>query len=116
MLDNGPNPPSSRPSLYARRMSRKSRRRFAQAQALEGIDQEIALLRFRLGQILRKRPIDDALILKTISSIIRAVSARARFCSNSPDPAQQGIEDFLWAATQKLGLKTIPWPADPDPY
>lgn len=45
---------------------------------LQGIDHEIALLRLRLREHLDERPEDYVLMLKSVGSIVRAVSTRYR--------------------------------------
>lgn len=45
---------------------------------LQGIDHEIALLRLRLREHLDAHPEDYALMLKSVESIVRAVSVRYR--------------------------------------
>ncbi len=99
-------------SFYTSKMSHRSRRRFASSQDLNGIDQEIAIIRLRLRQVLINHHDDHALFFKTIQLLIRAVSAQTRISKDSPDSTQQGIENILRDVGLKLGLECIPWPRD----
>ena len=87
----------------------EAKERLERAATVDGLEEELAVLRWRLEELLAKGDIDDALVLKTIGLIVRACTARSRAPDPSPDPAEQGIEDFLKAATDKLGLERIPW-------
>ena len=90
-------------------MSHRSRRRFASAQDLKGIDYETAIIRLRLNQVLINHPDDHALFFKTIQLLIRAVSAQTSISKGSPQPNEQLIENILRDVGLKLGLQRIPW-------
>ena len=96
-------------SFYTSKMSHRSRRRFASAQDLNGIDYETAIIRLRLNQVLINHPNDHALFFKTIQLLIRAVSAQTSISKGSPQPNEQLIENILRDVGLKLGLQRIPW-------
>ena len=100
-------------SIYTAKMSHGSRRRFAQAQNLNGIDMEVAIIRLRLRQLLMNHRDDHALFFKTIQLLIRAVTAQARIPTNSSNPTERLIENVLTDVGLKLGLDRIPWPSSP---
>lgn len=52
---------------------------------LQGLDQELALLRLKLRDHLDANPKDLALLLKSVESIVRAVSARYRMSPKRTD-------------------------------
>jgi hypothetical protein len=52
---------------------------------IQGLDQEVAILRIKLHDHLDKHPEDQALMLKSVDSIVRAVSARYRMSSKRTD-------------------------------
>ena len=99
----------SQASLYTADMGRNTRRNFTRAHSVRGIDQEVALLRFRLRQLLVHHPDDDRSILNTVTHIIRAVPAQARIAKESPENPHQGIYNILKDASEHLGLTRIPW-------
>ena len=90
-------------------MGHNPRRTFTRAHSIQGIDQEVALLRFRLRQLLVHHPDDDRRILNTVTHIIRAVPAQARISKSSPDHDDKAIENMLREAADTLGLERIPW-------
>ena len=102
-------------SLYTAVMGRNPRRTFTRAHSIQGIDQEVALLRFRLRQLLVHHPNDDRRILNTATHIIRAVPAQARIAKDSPEDPHQGIYNILKYASEHLGLTRIPWSCECGP-
>ncbi len=62
--------------FYARVAEEAERVELAEADRVQGLDQEIALLRVRLRHALAERPHDLPLLLKGISLLVKAVSAR----------------------------------------
>lgn len=87
----------------------EAKERLERAAAVEGLDEDLAVLRWWLEEVLLEGRRDDPLALKILGLIVRAYSARSRVSDASSDPAERGIEDFLRAATDKLGLERIPW-------
>ena len=95
----------------------ESRKRLARAGRVQGIDEELAILRWRLDELIaqedkqkdKQEGKNHSLILKTIELIVRAYSAKARSSDDSDAPSQKGIENILRDASRKFGLKTIPW-------
>ena len=91
----------------------ESRKRLARASKVQGVDQELAILRWRLEELIvqedNEEPKTHALVLKTIELIVRAYSAKTRASDDSNAPTEKGIENILRDASRKFGLKTIPW-------
>ena len=91
----------------------ESRKRLARADRVQGVDQELAILRWRLEELIaredKKETRDHSLVLKTIELIVRAYSAKERASDDSNAPTEKGIENLLRDASRKFGLKTIPW-------
>ena len=95
----------------------ESRKRLARAGRVQGVDQELAILRWRLEELIakedkqedKKETRNHALVLKTIELIVRAYSANTRSSDDSNAPTEKGIENLLRDASRKFGLKTIPW-------
>jgi hypothetical protein len=74
------------------------------ALAVDGIDEEIAVLRLHLEELLTERPEDYALMLKNIELIVRAVAARFRMSpQNAEDLAQHAS-----AALESFGRQLFP--------
>ena len=101
------------PYYSARLSSPESRQRLGRASKVQGVDQELAILRWRLEELIvgedKNETMDHSLVLKTIELIVRAYSAKTRASDDSNAPTEKGIENLLRDASRKFGLKTIPW-------
>ena len=101
------------PYYSARLSNLESRQRLGRASKVQGVDQELAILRWRLEELIakedNKETKDHSLVLKTIELIVRAYSAKTRASDDSNAPTEKGIENLLRDASRKFGLKTIPW-------
>ena len=93
----------------SRQQNLESRRRLGRAAKVQGVDQELAVLRWRLDEFLVQDDKNDSLILKTIELIVRAYAAKIRASGDSSESTEQGIENILRDASRKFGLKRIPW-------
>lgn len=101
------------PYYSARLTDLESRRRLGRASKVQGVDQELAILRWRLEDLIaqedKQQAQNHSLVLKTIELIVQAYSAKTRSSEDSNAPTEKGIENILRDASRKLGLKTIPW-------
>ena len=117
-------------SFYPSVMDTPARKKFARARKVQGLNDEIALLRLRLRDLLAKKyarkhplanrtadhvpnkPSDPALdrtIDRTIEVIVRAYGARTRASKDSPDDAAKAISNSLRDVALDLGMDVIPW-------
>ena len=101
--------PASEPSLYRRNLGEKTAKAFDRALKIKSIDQELALLRVRVNSLLADDPHNSPLILKAIELVIRAYAAKARASGDPSAPTEEGIDNMLRGASEKFGLKIIPW-------
>lgn len=76
----------------------------ARARLLEGLEDEIALLRVKLKEATRAEPVDFALLLRGTEILIRAVTAQYRL---SPR-AGKNITSHLTALLNDLGDHILP--------
>jgi hypothetical protein len=90
----GPRRPSA--EFYAAALDEADRARLAEAGAVRGIDQEIAVLRVRLARLLHERPDDFALAVRSIELLVRAVGTAGKL-----SPEQH--EDVLERVSAELG-------------
>ena len=95
--------------FYARNRGRNSRKRFARARKLQGLNHEITVLRVRLRNLIVTDPNNHTRIAKTFDLLIRAYAAKIRSSGDSQDPDGKAIENMLREAADTLGLDTIPW-------
>ena len=109
-----PQAPTQDP-IYASKMSRTDKKKLADAKAVRGLDDEIALLRLKLGSLVDNDPDNIPLIFKGADLIVRAVAAKTRVAKNSPEDLDQAIIDSLREAADTLGLDRIPWSCECGP-
>ena len=94
-----PNPASgSTPepgAFYEEALSRAERVRLSRARQLQGLDEEIALLRVRLGSLAEEQPDNVELLIKGIGMLVRAVSAKYRLSPRSEKDLYQSLLGVL---------------------
>jgi hypothetical protein len=78
--------------------------KWEQARQMEGLDEEVALLRVRLKEALEERPQDMQLIAKGIDLLVKAVAARYRL---SPK-AQRELSDSIAGVVRGIGTALYP--------
>ena len=76
-------------------MSRAERVRLSRARQLQGLDEEIALLRVRLGSLAEEQPDNVELLIKGIGMLVRAVSAKYRLSPRSEKDLYQSLLGVL---------------------
>ena len=96
-------------SFYGSMLSDSMKEALQEAGVIEGLDQEIAFLRFRLRGLLGDIAKNQRHIFKVIELIIRAYAAKIRAPGESDDPDDDAIIEMLREATDTLGLKRVPW-------
>ena len=89
--------------FYEEALSQAERVKLKHARKLEGLDEEIALLRVRLSGLAQEHPEKLELLLKGITLLVRAVSARYKLSPKAEKDLYQsvvgvvkGIGDALW--------------------
>ena len=91
---NGGAPPEPG-AFYEEAMSRAERVRLSRARQLQGLDEEIALLRVRLGRLAEEQPENVELLIKGIGMLVRAVSAKYRLSPRSEKDLYQSLLGVL---------------------
>lgn len=81
--------------FYSRALSKAERALLPQAKELEGLDEEIALLRVKLRQALSEHPEDTELLIKGIGMLVKAVSAKYRLSKKAEDDLYHSILGVL---------------------
>ncbi len=102
-VDPGTNDPGTKQNFYAASIS-ASAEIMERAAKVEGIDQEITLLRAALKQVFDERPRDMELMLKGVRLLVQAVTARYRM---SPQRAEE-LGASLEAATRAIRDQFLP--------
>ena len=78
--------------------------RWERARQMEGLDEEVALLRVRLKEALEGRPQDMQLIAKGVDLLVKAVAAKYRL---SPK-AQRDLSDSIAGVVRGIGTALYP--------
>jgi hypothetical protein len=94
---------SARDGFYAAALSEAERLLLPEAKGIEGLDEEIALLRVRLHTAIRQHPENLPLLIKGVELLVKAVAARYRLSKRAEADLYQsvlgvlkGIGDALW--------------------
>jgi len=81
--------------FYASALSEAERVRLPRARRMEGLDEEIALLRVRLRRLLEERPEDTSLLLRLASLLVRAVAVRYRISPRAEEDLFRSVMGVL---------------------
>jgi hypothetical protein len=89
-----------RPAARARRfyeeaLSQAEQADFPLALEIEGVDQEIAVLRLRLRAVLKQRPEDLPLMLRGVGLLVRALAAKYRLPKADQDALAEAVADEI---------------------
>lgn len=104
-----PKPRPARPTRRARGfydtvLEEAERAALESARAVDGLDEEIALLRVKLQAALAERPEDHDLLLKSVSLLVRAVATRYRIAG----PARDDLYQSILGVIQGVGAALLP--------
>ena len=99
-----PREPELQGPFYAKDMERSEQELLNEAMAIEGLEQEIALLRVRLKAAFEEEKPDLRLLTKVMNTLVRAVATQYRI---SPK-ARQDLADNLSATLNSLGDQLLP--------
>jgi hypothetical protein len=81
--------------FYARALSEAERLLIAEARGVEGLDEEIALLRVKLSTALAENPDNMPLMLRAVELLVKAVGAEYRLSRKSQDNLAAAIDGVL---------------------
>ncbi len=90
--------------FYAAALTEAERLQLADARRVDGLDEEIALLRVRLRSALEQRPQDFDLLREGIALLVRAVATQYRL---SPR-ARKDLADRMAAVLNSVGDQILP--------
>jgi hypothetical protein len=80
---------------------------FAEAVTMEGLDEEIAILRLKLRQLLESEPEKFELSLKVANTIARLVGIRYNMLKDKRQPLREAITKVLTDIAVPLGIKIL---------
>lgn len=91
-------------SFYASALSEAEQALLPEARKLEGIDEEIALLRVRLSRVLTEEPENTKLLLEGVRLLVGAVAAKYRLSKKAEGDLYQSVLGVL------RGIGGVLWP------
>jgi len=91
-------------NFYRQALDQADRLDLERAQEIEGLDDEIALLRVRLKRAVEEHPQDVQLLVKGLDILVRAVGARYRLSPKS----RKDLAENLTATLNSLGDQLLP--------
>jgi hypothetical protein len=96
--------------FYEKALSEAERLYLPEARQIEGLDEEIAVMRVRLKRALEERPEDIKLIDKGLALLVKAVAAKYRL---SPK-ARKDLSDSIAGVVEGIGAALYPegFPSD----
>ncbi len=86
---------ASTSGFYASALTRAERSRLSKARAAEGLDEEIALLRIRLYSLASEHPEQLELLLKGVTSLVRAVALKYKLSDKPVEDLSRNIAGVL---------------------
>ena len=96
---------ASEHDFYASAVSEAERLRLDEAQELQGLDSEIALLRTRLLRLAQEQPEDTALLFRGLELLVKAVVAKYRLSPKSTEDLSTAIDEVLKSVGEAMGLE-----------
>jgi len=90
--------------FYARVLSPRDREVLQAAASLNGLDQEIALLRMKILSIISNTPDNHAVLLLAVTALTRALKARHQILKDNPQEIAVAIANVFRDINLPLGL------------
>lgn len=81
--------------FYASALDEAERIKLEEASEVEGLDQEIAVLRLKLREALSRRPEDLPLMLRGIELLVKAVAARYRLSKQAEEDLAESLAGVI---------------------
>ena len=101
-------PPERPEEFYEEALSKAERVRLSRAKQIQGLDEEIALLRLRLSRLTEEQPENLELLIKGIGMLVRAVSAKYKLSHKAEGDLYQSLLGVL----QGIGSVLLPEGSD----
>ncbi len=98
----------ARRGFYSRAMDEAEKIDFELAQGVEGIDDEIALLRVKIKELLETDPENVKLIMDVTNTLARLVMTRYRITTDQKKALAAAIGSVLKNLAIPLGIKYLP--------
>lgn len=94
-----------RPGFYSRVLDEAERMDLQVALEVKGLDEEIALLRWKIRSLLAKDPEDIKLLLQAANTLVRLVKSRYNLSRDDDATLRDNIMNVLKELALPLGVK-----------
>ena len=94
--------------FYSRALDEAEELDFELAQGVEGIDDEIALLRVKIKSLLENDPENVKLVMEATSTLARLVMTRYKISGDQKKALSNAIGSVLKGLAVPLGIKYLP--------
>jgi hypothetical protein len=95
-------------SFYSKALDEAELLDFELAQGIEGIDDEIALLRMKIRSLLENDPENLKLIMEATNTLARLITTRFRITADQKKALTSAIGSVLQGLAIPLGIKYLP--------
>ena len=95
-------------SFYSKALDEADLLDFEMAQGIEGIDDEIALLRIKIKSLLENDPENMKMIMEATNTLARLVMTRYRITTDQKKALTNAIGNVLQGLAIPLGIKYLP--------
>ena len=93
--------------FYSRVLAEAEKVAFEEAAGVEGLDEEITVLRLKLRQLIQNEPEEFDIYLKVINSIARLVSIRYNITKEQKKTLREAVSRVLTEIAVPLGIKIL---------
>ncbi|MFC1924822.1 hypothetical protein ACFLXA_05630 [Chloroflexota bacterium] len=94
--------------FYAKALDEAEKLELAEAAGIEGLDDEIAVLRVKLRQLLEKHPERIDMHIQAASTLARLIRTRYKITAEEKKTLKEAIATVLKEVALPLGLKFLP--------
>jgi len=94
--------------FYAKALDEAEKIELAEAAGIEGLDDEIAVLRVKLRQLLEKHPERIDMHIQAASTLARLIRTRYKITAEEKKTLKEAIATVLKEVALPLGLKFLP--------
>jgi len=95
------------PGFYGRALDEAEKLELEEARGIEGIDEEIAILRVKLRELMVAKPESFDLHLKVATAIARLVSTRYSITREQKKSLREAVARVLTEIAVPLGIKSL---------
>lgn len=92
-------------NFYSSALTEAEQARLPEAKEVEGLDEEIAMLRVKLASLIESQPENMTLLLRGIALLVRAAKVRYSLSPKAEDDLYQSVLGVLRGVGGALGLE-----------